>query len=65
MRDDAKMAGRNLDRIGLHPLGHEALQVGIDGAVVAGDGIEARLLAPGCLVTLAVNSVSETGAWTA
>ena len=40
------MACLDLDRLRAHPLGHEALQVGIDRPVLGGNGIEARLGAP-------------------
>ena len=40
------MACLDLDRLRTHPLGHEALKVGIDRSVLGGHGIEGRLGAP-------------------
>src|SRR5271170_178339 len=40
------MARFDLDRLRTHPLGHEALQVGIDRPVLGGHGVEGRLGAP-------------------
>jgi hypothetical protein len=41
------MARLNLDRLRTHPLGHEALEVGIDRPVFGGHGVEGGLGAPG------------------
>src|SRR2546430_2270913 len=40
------MAGLHLDGLGAHPLGHEALEVRIDGAVFRGNGVVAGLGSP-------------------
>src|SRR5580704_15204868 len=40
------MAGLHLDGLGAHPLGHEALEVRIDGAVFRGNGVVAGLRSP-------------------
>src|SRR3984893_9176490 len=43
VRDQREMAGLHLDCLGAHPLGHEALEVRIDGAVFRRNGIESRV----------------------
>jgi hypothetical protein len=45
VRDQREMAGLHLDGLGAHPLGHEALEVRIDGAVFRGNGVRLRPLA--------------------
>jgi hypothetical protein len=40
------MASTELDRRGAHALSHEPLKVGVDGAILRGNGIEAWLGAP-------------------
>jgi hypothetical protein len=52
MRDQRQMTGLNLDRLGLHPIGHEALQLGRDRPVFRGDGVPTRLRPPGRLSRL-------------
>src|SRR3984893_17793989 len=46
VRDQREMAGLHLDCLGAHPLGHEALEVRIDGAVFRGNGVVAGLGSP-------------------
>jgi hypothetical protein len=43
VRDQREMAGLHLDCLGPHPLGHEALEVRIDGAIFRGNGVVAGL----------------------
>ena len=50
VRDHRQMAGLHLDGLGAHPLGHEALEVRIDGAVFRGNGVVAGLGSPCCVV---------------
>src|ERR1700730_16149177 len=47
MRDQGQMTGLNLDRLGLHPIGHETLQLGRNRPVFRGDGVPTRLGPPG------------------
>src|ERR1700752_31327 len=49
----AEVTRLDLDRPGTHPLGHEALEVRIDGAVLRRDRVEARLGSPGSIAGLA------------
>ncbi len=49
MRDQGQVTGLDLDRLGLHPTGHEALQLGRDRPVFRGDGVPTRLSPPGRL----------------
>src|SRR3954468_20010846 len=53
MRDERQMAGLNLDRVGAHALGHEALEIGVDRSVLSRNGIEARLRPPSSVRGLA------------
>src|SRR3984893_7828996 len=53
MGDQREMAGLHLDGLGAHPLGHEALEIGIDRAVIRGNRIETRLRPPGRMRGLA------------
>src|SRR6476620_4326410 len=46
VRDQREMAGLHLDGLGAHPLGHEALEIGIDRAVLGRNRIEARFRTP-------------------
>jgi hypothetical protein len=52
MRDQRQMTGLNLDRLGFHPIGPEALQLGRDRPVFRGDGVPTRLGPPGRLSRL-------------
>ena len=52
MRDQGQVTGLDLDRLGLHPIGHEALQLGRDRPVFRGDGVPTRLRPPGRLSRL-------------
>ena len=46
VRDQREMAGLHLDGLSPHPLGHEALEVRIDGAVFRRNGVVAGLGSP-------------------
>jgi hypothetical protein len=46
VRDQREMAGLHLDGLGAHSLGHEALEVRIDGAIFRRNGVVAGLGSP-------------------
>src|SRR6478609_5373165 len=46
VRDQREMTGLHLDGLGAHSLGHEALEVRIDGAVFRRNGVVAGLGSP-------------------
>ena len=53
MRDQREMARLHFDGLGTHTFGHEAFEIGIDGAVFGRYRIKTRLRAPGRLRGLA------------